>query len=162
MHSIAWQHKSMCSMQSVHWGLAHKPRLTATITQLVAPPQATTCTHMYRLPSLPQPKARACTSRPSFPASLLLNCVQAWQVHAVGPLRRSDIPLAAIDFHVSDILPGLLAVPQVSGGTPISMYYSVRLHVSQGGLIGLQYQRWPTASLCLTGRTTQLTRRHHI
>lgn len=31
----------------------------------------------------------------------------------MGPLRRSDVPLSAVDFHVSDINAHLMAVPEV-------------------------------------------------
>ena len=42
------------------------------------------------------------------PTPAQLSCVAR-----VGPLRRSDVPLSAIDFHVSDIVPHLLASPEV-------------------------------------------------
>ena len=34
-------------------------------------------------------------------------------MHSVGPLRRGDVPLSAVDFHVSDIIAHLLELPEL-------------------------------------------------
>lgn len=39
--------------------------------------------------------------------------MEAADVRLVGPLRRADIPLSAVDFHVSDVLPHLLGCADV-------------------------------------------------
>ncbi|PNH10384.1 hypothetical protein TSOC_002885 [Tetrabaena socialis] len=39
---------------------------------------------------------------------------------SVGPLRRSDVPLSAVDFHVSDVVPQLLARPEVQAAAAAS------------------------------------------
>ena len=60
----------------------------------------------------------------------LYSCVppppQLASASAIGPLRLADVPLSAIDFHVSDVVPKLLALPGVRAA-------AAKLRSSSGG-----------------------------
>jgi hypothetical protein len=80
-------------------------------------------------------------------------------VTTIGPVRLADIPLSAIDYHVSDVLHHLMAIPEVRmaeaglgllGGPPSSSGERVQGLLKSAMWIfrsGLNNRRW----LCLEG-----------